>query len=282
MLGGLGTVPRNSESRWPVLRAARSACYGVRAIDNGGEAGMRMRTRSMTRVARLVRIVSMIVALLAAAVAAAPPVSADLGDCAQPVSTGAAPVASDCLFILNVAVGADVCAPACTCAPRGTLPTTASDALVCLAVAVGGSTLLSCPCPVATTTTTAAPTTTTTTSSTTSSTTTVTVTTTTVPDACTPNPCQNGGTCFPSGPADFFCACVPDWTGPTCGDCGYACSEDPDYYRSRFLSCVVDTEFCDRPYATCPEFCAGWMGCTGDLYIDETYGTVAGPPGMCV
>lgn len=228
---------------------------------------MKRMTRSMIR--------ALFVAAIAVVCAAASPVSADQGDCAQPVSTGAAPVASDCLFILNVAVGADECAPECACAPKGTLPTMASDALVCLSVAVGGSAPLACPCTAETTTTTAAPTTTT------STTTTVTVTTTTLPDPCTPNPCQNGGDCFPSGPSDFFCSCLPEWTGPTCEQCGYACSDDPEYYRGRFLSCVVDTEFCDRPPVTCAEFCAGWMGCTGDLYIDETYGTVTGPPGMC-
>lgn len=230
----------------------------------------------MTSVARVVRIVAMLVALIAMVVAAAPPASADLGDCSQPVSSGAAPVASDCLFILNVAVGVDECATECACAPKGTLPTTASDALVCLSVAVGGSTPLACPCTAETTTTTVPSTTTTT-----SSTTTVTVTTTTLPDPCTPNPCQNGGECFAIDAFEFSCFCMPEWTGPTCEQCGYTCSEDPDYYRSRFLSCVVNTEFCDRPPVTCPEFCAGWMGCSGDLFIDETYGTVTGPPGFC-
>jgi hypothetical protein len=62
------------------------------------------------------------------------------------VSTGAAPVAGDCLYILNVAVGTVACAPACVCAPKGSLPTTATDALVCLSAAVGVAVDLNCPC----------------------------------------------------------------------------------------------------------------------------------------
>jgi hypothetical protein len=193
------------------------------------------------------------------------PVAADQGDCAQPVSAGPAPVASDCLYILNVAVGAATCDQACACAPKGALPTTASDALVCLSVAVAGSGSLACPCAVDTTTTSTLPPTTTT----------IPATTTTLADPCSPNPCENGGDCTPIG-SEFFCSCIPEWTGPTCEQCGTLCSDSPEYYRGRFLSCVVDTGFCDRPPVTCPEFCAGWMGCAGDLFIDGTYGTVAG------
>jgi hypothetical protein len=32
---------------------------------------------------------------------------------------------------------------------------------------------------------------------------------------CSPNPCQNAGTCYPFNNG-FVCACVPPWTGPTC------------------------------------------------------------------
>jgi len=67
--------------------------------------------------------------------------------CAQPVSTGSKPTASDCLFILQAAVGVTTCSPECACAPTGSLPITATDALLCLANAVGTSTSLSCPCP---------------------------------------------------------------------------------------------------------------------------------------
>lgn len=73
--------------------------------------------------------------------------SAAQGDCSQPVSTGPGPTASDCLFILQVAVGAEACTPeACVCDPSGDSNTTASDALLCLAKAVGQPAELTCPC----------------------------------------------------------------------------------------------------------------------------------------
>jgi hypothetical protein len=68
------------------------------------------------------------------------------GDCSQPSSTGSAPSASDCLYILKVAVGTLSCTPPCICAPKGTLPTTASDALLCLRHSVGQPAELKCPC----------------------------------------------------------------------------------------------------------------------------------------
>jgi hypothetical protein len=67
--------------------------------------------------------------------------------CAQPVSDGNAPVASDCLFILRTAVGTADCDPGCVCDPNGSDTITASDALVCLKKAVGQSVTLDCPCP---------------------------------------------------------------------------------------------------------------------------------------
>jgi hypothetical protein len=105
------------------------------------------------------------------------PARAATGDCSQPVSAGAAPVATDCLFILNAAVGLQSCDPACICAPKGTLPTSATDALVCLNATVGVPVDLQCPCEPPTTTTTTVPTTST--STTTSTTATITSTTTT-------------------------------------------------------------------------------------------------------
>lgn len=90
--------------------------------------------------------------------------------CSQPVSTGAMPVASDCLFILNAAVGLQTCG--CECDPSGDSKTTATDALTCLNVAVGVDLPLACPCGGTTTTTT---TTTTSTTTTTTSTTTTTM-----------------------------------------------------------------------------------------------------------
>lgn len=66
--------------------------------------------------------------------------------CAQPVTTGPSPTATDCLFILNVAVGLGECADPCVCAPKGSLPPSATDALLCLQTAVGQSVPLDCPC----------------------------------------------------------------------------------------------------------------------------------------
>jgi hypothetical protein len=74
--------------------------------------------------------------------------------CAQPLTSGAAPTATDCLFILRVAVNATTCSPECICAPSGTLPVTATDALLCLKAAVGTPTSLECPCEPTTTLTT--------------------------------------------------------------------------------------------------------------------------------
>jgi hypothetical protein len=91
--------------------------------------------------------------LLVALVATAP-AEAELGDCSQPVTNGPTPTASDCLFILRSAVGTASCSPACVCAPKGVLPTSATDALVCLKVATGQAGELNCPCLGATTTST--------------------------------------------------------------------------------------------------------------------------------
>ncbi len=66
--------------------------------------------------------------------------------CAQPLSSGPGPSATDCLFILKAAVGAVSCSPACVCAPKGNLPPTATDALICLKNAVGSPVPLNCPC----------------------------------------------------------------------------------------------------------------------------------------
>lgn len=77
---------------------------------------------------------------------AARPALAEQGVCSQPVTSGVTPTATDCLFILMVAVDTETCSPECICAPKGTLPTTATDALVCLKYAVGQPVELVCPC----------------------------------------------------------------------------------------------------------------------------------------
>lgn len=73
--------------------------------------------------------------------------SAAQGDCAQPVTDGASPAATDCLFILQVTVAIQTCDPdPCVCTPKGTFPTSATDALICLQIATGLGGSLNCPC----------------------------------------------------------------------------------------------------------------------------------------
>jgi hypothetical protein len=102
------------------------------------------------------RISRSVVALtLLALIGRAGAAGAAQGDCAQPLSPGIGPTASDCLFILGASVGLQSCNPACVCLPSGALPITATDALICLKAAVGQQVELACPC--ATTTTTVEP-----------------------------------------------------------------------------------------------------------------------------
>jgi uncharacterized protein YkwD len=75
------------------------------------------------------------------------------GDCSQPVSSGANPTASDCLFVLRTAVGSETCSPACVCNANGDAGVSASDALFCLKKAVGEDVTLNCPCVTESTTT---------------------------------------------------------------------------------------------------------------------------------
>lgn len=104
--------------------------------------------------------------LVAAAALALPALShGALCDCAQPVSTGDGPTATDCLKILRVAVGSDTCG-SCgdpTCRPNGGDITTATDALICLNAAVGQPGLLGCTGGASTTSTSSTTTSTTTT-----------------------------------------------------------------------------------------------------------------------
>jgi Cytochrome C oxidase, cbb3-type, subunit III len=80
--------------------------------------------------------------------------------CAQPLTSGPQPTASDCLVILKAALGAGGCDPECICAPKGSLPISATDALICLKRAIGQQVTLQCPCEGVTTTTTSSTTTT--------------------------------------------------------------------------------------------------------------------------
>ncbi len=69
------------------------------------------------------------------------------GACSQPLSMGARPVATDCLFILRAAVGLNTCTPSCVCRPTGAATITATSALLCLRVSTGQNLPLNCPPP---------------------------------------------------------------------------------------------------------------------------------------
>lgn len=91
---------------------------------------------------RLLRLLGAIVLVLAAGNAHAQ----QSPRCAQPVTSGDKPLASDCLFILRSAVGLQACSPVCACAPKGSLPVKVTDALLCLQSATGQAIALACPC----------------------------------------------------------------------------------------------------------------------------------------
>ena len=78
--------------------------------------------------------------------------SASAGECSQPLSSGADPVVSDCLFILQSAVGQHACVPGCICDPNGG-GIASSDSLLCLRKSVGQEVALECDCTPTTTVT---------------------------------------------------------------------------------------------------------------------------------
>lgn len=52
------------------------------------------------------------------------------------------------------------------------------------------------------------------------------------------------------------------------------CYSRASYYRDRFLYCV-------NTIGESVSYCENWMDCTGELYIDSTYGNVWGPAPNC-
>ena len=124
----------------------------------------------MSRRARIVTARLLLALFVTISSFAPAPATAAQGDCSQPVSNGARPVATDCLFILNAAVQLATCTPTCTCAPKGSLPITATDALVCLRGVVDLTLDFDCPCSSGSLTTTTTDTTSTTTTSNTTTT----------------------------------------------------------------------------------------------------------------
>ena len=67
--------------------------------------------------------------------------------CGQPVTSGQRPVATDCLYILNAAIGLKECVPLCICDVNASAGApNATDALGCLNAAVVDPSILGCDC----------------------------------------------------------------------------------------------------------------------------------------
>lgn len=161
------------------------------------------------------------------------------GDCGIPFTSGSSPRTSDCLFILRAGVGAETCA-ACVCDTNGNLQVSATDALLCLRVAVGQNLALACPdCPVTTT----FPTTTTTLDvvTTTTQVDTTTSTTTTLP--------ASGG-----------CPDIVQWQ--TRGRRSNACTSNSDCARG---TCDTAIGLC----RTATDYDLGWTGLGHDSDLDD-------------
>ena len=162
------------------------------------------------------------------------------GDCSQPVSNGVSPVATDCLVILQTAVGAAQCnsLDSCVCAPKGTVPPTATDSLICLQIATGIGGDLDCPCGGVSTSTTI-----TTSTSTTSISLPISSTTTTTVLA--------AGACPGSGSVIVYA-----------GATGMSCSTNAD--------CIVGT--CDTDLARCltvTDLDTGWTGIAHNADVND-------------
>ena len=88
--------------------------------------------------------------LLTSALGLMPPSAlANKGQCSQPFTVGSDPSPSDCLFILQTAVGNRTCDNPCICKPNGgtnARKVSASDALVCLTRSVNPGQAVNCPC----------------------------------------------------------------------------------------------------------------------------------------
>ena len=152
--------------------------------------------------------------------------TAGKGDCAQPLSSGDGPNATDCSFVLKASVGVKACDP-CICDINSSGSQTTTDALLCLKSAVGQTVNLDCPpCQgVTTTTVDPGPGGSTTSTSTTS-------TTTTIPVRC-------------SGNAD--CSALPNGfrCNPNTETCETPCTKNADC--KDFYRCNTTTQYCEEP-----------------------------------
>lgn len=193
------------------------------------------------------------------------PAHAANGDCGIPLGSGSTPKTSDCLYVLKAGVGTLPCAH-CTCDTNGNGSIAASDALLCLKLAVGQSVVLACP-PCTTTTTTLSTTTTsssTTTTTTTTSTTTTTLppttttstTTTTLPPTTTTTTTTTSTTLPPSG----SCPGSVQWL--TAAGVGAACNSNADCSSG---TCSGDPKAC----RSATELDLGWTGLAHNLDLGD-------------
>jgi len=199
--------------------------------------------------------------LIAIAIAIAPAVAgADLGDCSQPVSSGAFPTASDCLFILRASVGSQLCEPSCICDADRSGTISPTDALRCLKKVVGQPVALRCPCGGSTTTSTTSTSTspittsTLTTLSTTTVSTTTTSTTTTTTSTSTTTTTTTTTTTLPTDPR-----CPNRSRAVVHAGYGAACSSNAD--------CVIGT--CDAATAHCRTATSLRIGWTGHAHAGD-------------
>jgi len=146
------------------------------------------------------------------------------GDCAQPVSSGSGPNASDCSFVLKASVGSMAC-DECVCDVNGSSSLTTTDALQCLRRAVGQIVPLNCPPCAEVTTTTVYSGPSTTSTSTTSTTTTI------------PVRCSDNGDCA-GLPEGFRC-------NPHTETCEKPCTRNADC--KDFYLCNKTTQYCEDP-----------------------------------
>ena len=198
------------------------------------------------------------VALLSAPLTA----NAANGDCGQPLSVGASPVATDALFILGAAVAVQTC-ELCVCDVTDDGAITATDALTTLAAAVGQAVTLNCPfCGDGSCYSSSAP-------------------------SCGGS-CEQGLTCAPDPESSGECECLNACEASSAPTCGGSCDEEepgtictPLVITPAGLSpinlcgCVPpDARFCES--AQGPE-CEGFCGANALCESDGGSGCVCAP-----
>jgi len=167
-----------------------------------------------------------LVLAIALGLVVAPVCEAAKGDCAQPLSSGSGPNATDCSFVLKASVGTATC-EICVCDVNGNDSLSTTDALLCLKRAVGQSVNLNCPpCEGGTTTTTIDNGTVSTTSTSTTS------TTTTIPLRC-----EDNADCS-TLPIEFRC-------NPNTETCEKPCTRTA--HCKDFYECNKITQYCEEP-----------------------------------